>query len=589
MEKFKHVINTLELNTYKEATIIEMSPGPGIMTQALFKKINPKLHILMEPNRIFHPFLKKICEKAPNQFILTELDGFLWSSYSTLKAQGLLNPNYQPMDQIHSSLLFAAHLPHGALGEQLLAQFFTARFDEIWIHQYGRIRMLLWVTTPLARRIMAAPGKPGRCKLSVVSETVANCRIIIGNKDIPGLWSGLKTIPEDFIREKDLILMEAIPLSEIPIKTSLDSFDYVVRHLFVLRKTPLMRAISTLGPGAEILAKDLPLKLLDKKVDEMTRDDFDEIAQVFDKWPFKPKILFDQWVNDRETSNMTGGRFWGQYFQNISKKIIAKKPQFHCDLFNLRFYPRDDIETLSSDCKNIAKSVYRVSRRSNVYYLRGLVRVTVLTSKKRISNVAYIRSKVRRRLREAARHVLLFRDENNFPYLPVVPYDLFFVAKMSALHEDWKTLLYYVEEGLKKALQLLNKEQIPGGFVSMKISDLESLPIDKYQSKNKMNSNNVDKFLFKTKSITNFEKQKDSLQSNDFIRRQFIRSVIKITNSPFSTSINVFLKNIDFLLKYYKLRKITSFDMEMLTFLFKQSPVSNIHENYPEIDKIENE
>ncbi|KAG4305379.1 hypothetical protein PORY_000935 [Pneumocystis oryctolagi] len=304
----EHAMNVLELNMYRDTTIIEMGPGPGIMTQALLKRVNPKLHILMEPNKIFHPFLEKICEEKSNQAVLTKLDGFLWSSYSTLETQGLFKPVCHPMDQIHPSLLFIAHLPYGVLGEQLLAQFFTARFDEIWIHQYGRIRMLLWITTSLARRIMAPPGRPGRCKLGVIGESVANCRIIVGNKDISGLEPTLRTKPEDFVREKDLILMEVIPLSEIPIKTPLDSFDYVLKHLFVLRKTPLMRAIGTLGPGAEVLTKELPLKLLEKRVDEMTRDDFDEIGQVFDKWPFRPKILFDQWVNDKEdSSNMIGG------------------------------------------------------------------------------------------------------------------------------------------------------------------------------------------------------------------------------------------------------------------------------------------
>ncbi|EMR08317.1 hypothetical protein PNEG_03158 [Pneumocystis murina B123] len=285
-----------------------MGPGPGMMTQALLKTIKPKLYILMEPDKTFHPFLKEICKKAPSNVILTELNGFLWSSYSQLETQGLLKPAYQPMDHIHTSLLFVAHLPHGVLGEQLLAQFLIACFDRLWIHQYGRVRMLLWVTTSLARRLMATPGRPGRCKLGIVRESVAECKTIVGNKDIPGICPGLETLPRDFIREKDLILIEMIPLPKIPIKAPLDSFDYVVRHLFVLRKTPLIKAISTLGPGAEVLTKELPSYLLEKKVDEITREEFDEIGQVFDRWPFRPKILFDQWVNDKEEcSNTIGG------------------------------------------------------------------------------------------------------------------------------------------------------------------------------------------------------------------------------------------------------------------------------------------
>ncbi|KTW27784.1 hypothetical protein T552_02224 [Pneumocystis carinii B80] len=304
----ERAVSALKLNIYNEATVLEMGPGPGIMTEALLKRINPKLYILMEPDKRFHPFLKAISEKTSSKVVLTELNGFLWSSYSQLETQGLLKPGYQPMDHIHTSLLFLAHLPHGVLGEQLLAQFLIARYERLWIHQYGRVRMLFWVTTSLARRLMAMPGKQGRCKLGIVRESVAECKTIIGNKEFPGVCSELEATPKDFIREKDLILIEIVPLSEIPIKAPLDSFDYVVRHLFVLRKTPLTKAISTLGPGAEVLTKKLPSYLLEKKVDEITREEFDEIGQVFDKWSFRPKILFDQWVNDKEEcSNTIGG------------------------------------------------------------------------------------------------------------------------------------------------------------------------------------------------------------------------------------------------------------------------------------------
>lgn len=56
------------------------------------------------------------------------------------------------------------------------------------------------------------------------------------------------------------------------------------------------------------MTKKLPSYLLEKKVDEITREEFDEIGQVFDKWSFRPKILFDQWVNDKEEcSNTIGG------------------------------------------------------------------------------------------------------------------------------------------------------------------------------------------------------------------------------------------------------------------------------------------
>ncbi|CCJ28470.1 unnamed protein product [Pneumocystis jirovecii] len=264
------------------------------------------------------------------------------------------------------------------------------------------------------------------------------------------------------------------------------------------------------------------------------------------------------------------GRIWGQYFQSISKKIILKKPQFYCDLFSLRFYPRKDLNTPSSNGENIERSVYRISRQSNIYYLRGLIRITVLTSKKRISNVACIRSKIRRRLREAARQVLLSRNKNNFPYLPVVPYDLFFVAKANILNEDWKKLLWYVKKGLQKAQQVLNNGHASDMFISIKTNDLKNLPIEDSCLKKGSNQKILTYQSFKTKLLNDLKRQEISSQSNNLISLQFIHFVIKLTNSP---------------CKHYKLRKITLFDVEALTNSSKQFYDLNTNEN-SDINKV---
>lgn len=255
------------------------------------------------------------------------------------------------------------------------------------------------------------------------------------------------------------------------------------------------------------------------------------------------------------------GRLWGQYFQTTSRKIIAKKPQFRCYLFSLRFYMREDLETYSSNGQNIIKSSYRVNRKSNIYYLRGLVRVTVLTPKKHMSNFACVRSKIRRRLREAVRQVLLYRNDKGFPYLPVVPYDLFLVANMDVLHEDWKTLLYFVEKGLQKALEILNNEKVPENFVSMKISDLESLSNTSFQMKNHRKPDGFSQLNLDVKSTINLQKQA-SMEPNDLEKLQFIRYVLRLSNSPCSTSVTTLSRNINFLLEHYKLRKITLYDIK---------------------------
>ncbi|EMR08315.1 hypothetical protein PNEG_03156 [Pneumocystis murina B123] len=257
------------------------------------------------------------------------------------------------------------------------------------------------------------------------------------------------------------------------------------------------------------------------------------------------------------------GRLWGQYIPYTSRKILRKKAQFSCNLFSLRFYPREDFETYSLGGKKFEKSSFRIDKRLDVYYLRGLVRVTVLTSKKNISNLSCVRSRVRRRLREAVRQVLLYQNKKGFPYLPISPYDLYFVATINVLYEEWGTLVDYVKKGLQKAHEALNTEKGSGGFVSMKIDDIESLSFD---LKNKENFIDRNLSTFDVKSIVNLRKQNKFSQCDEPMRLLFIQSVLRLSHCP-RTSIVALSKNIDILLEHYKLRKITPFDIQMLQYV----------------------
>ncbi|QSL65920.1 hypothetical protein MERGE_003057 [Pneumocystis wakefieldiae] len=259
------------------------------------------------------------------------------------------------------------------------------------------------------------------------------------------------------------------------------------------------------------------------------------------------------------------GRLWGQYVPYTSRKILRKKAQFSCVLFSLRFYPREDFETYSLGGKKFEKSSFRIDKRSDIYYLRGLVRVTVLTSKKNISNLSCVRSRVRRRLREAVRQVLLYRNDKEFSYLPILPYDLYFVATLDVLHEKWGTLVDYVKKGLQMAHQMLNTEKGSGGFVSMKINDIAPLSLD---LKNKEKIINRNSSTFDIKSLVKSGKQNKFSQSDKPTRLLFIRSVLRLSHCP-KTSIVPLSKDIDTLFDHYKLRKITRFDIQMLQYVSK--------------------
>lgn len=78
----------------------------------------------------------------------------------------------------------------------------------------------------------------------------------------------------------------------------MDQWDYILRRMFVLKSTPLRKAINSLAPGAEVLLKTLtdkslpPEQLVDirLKVKQLNISDWALIARAFDAWPFAPEV-----------------------------------------------------------------------------------------------------------------------------------------------------------------------------------------------------------------------------------------------------------------------------------------------------------
>lgn len=78
----------------------------------------------------------------------------------------------------------------------------------------------------------------------------------------------------------------------------LDKWDYCLRRLFVLKSTPLKRAINSMAPGAvnllpKISNPDLPeSQRIDtsKKIRDLTVNDWAVLVKAFDEWPFAPEV-----------------------------------------------------------------------------------------------------------------------------------------------------------------------------------------------------------------------------------------------------------------------------------------------------------
>lgn len=85
----------------------------------------------------------------------------------------------------------------------------------------------------------------------------------------------------------------------------MNQWDYILRRLFVLKSTPLRKAISSLAPGADVLLRNLTDKNLppEQRVDirltvkQLTVSDWALIARAFDAWPFAPSVCLFYFTN----------------------------------------------------------------------------------------------------------------------------------------------------------------------------------------------------------------------------------------------------------------------------------------------------
>ncbi|KAF8706875.1 S-adenosyl-L-methionine-dependent methyltransferase, partial [Rhizoctonia solani] len=375
--------------------IIEAFPGPGGVTRALLElpRSEVKRVIVLEEELKFLPALKELEYYDDRVHVLSQ-SGFIWETYDTVKDLGLLDDIAVEDWKAgpHSSLSFIGHLPLGPVGEQLIAQLFRAIPERSWLFKYGRMRMSWILARRMLERISSPPQRAARCKLTIVSEAIANIAPAVPHEVLEGydqhFWpqsesavGGKKKTPlsrrigqpfvainvdpqaEGSILSRDearqLNVQQAVtsatdraqglvsdttssdPLTESSaskvqvtqagtaqpgLRVTLDKWDYVLRQLFILKSTPLEKAIQyvitpvdpasfvhlqsrNLGPGAAILLSKLTgpevpesQKVNTKQpINAMSLRDFARVVEEFHKWPFAPDILFiaDQGEEER--------------------------------------------------------------------------------------------------------------------------------------------------------------------------------------------------------------------------------------------------------------------------------------------------
>ncbi|TFY81852.1 hypothetical protein EWM64_g2160 [Hericium alpestre] len=257
--------------------------------------------------RMFSPL-----EQADSRVKVVPRSGFNWDTYGYLEENGLLDDvEISPWeDQAHPQLHFISHIPQNIPGEQLVAQLFRNIPEKTWLFKYGRVPMSFIMSDWVWRRVSAERSDKERCKLSVIAEATSLFHVSLDPDLVSPFADHFHPVPvtssaQNRRTENRRLGTLTLPVNVTPLadqvieRGHLDTWDYVLRRLFVLKSTPLKGAISSLAPGAEILLKtitdrNLPREQrvdIGKQVRKLDIADWALLVRAFETWPFAPEDL----------------------------------------------------------------------------------------------------------------------------------------------------------------------------------------------------------------------------------------------------------------------------------------------------------
>jgi len=291
-------VAALRLEGYKGCTLVEMNPGSGVFAQRLQQAVQPRQHILLEPAAAFQAPLQALQCKYPCVEVRRQ-DGFLWSTYVDLEKEGKLQ-GLKVDEGENKRLLFVGNLMRGHQGEQLLSQFLGCIAEQTWLQQYGRVRMLLWMNSTLARRMLARPGdRPARTRASVVAEALADTRLVVVPAGEGG--DGLVESQEgDVAPHEAAALLDVRPRAWSSRGCEYEVFDYLLKNLFTCRSMGVQQAMDVAAPKGSSLLLRLPHIRPSTRVCDLQLEELLDLARAFDAWPFRPQYLWDEKIDNLE-------------------------------------------------------------------------------------------------------------------------------------------------------------------------------------------------------------------------------------------------------------------------------------------------
>ncbi|KUJ21485.1 S-adenosyl-L-methionine-dependent methyltransferase [Mollisia scopiformis] len=199
------------LEQYKGCDIIDINPGAGVWSSKLHDHLKPRSHIMMEPDdAVYAPFLQPLVDKPNSTYKLVPKSGIIWTQLEKilteeyLPQQKKLSSSDPELSRANTSLLVIGNLgvtprkPYkgfGSLAQLTLYQFLSAMKAHSLFHQYGLIRMLLWVNDEEKSTVLSR---------SVRQRSKATIEMEIACPQSAEIASSTSRLPEAYQREPSI-------------------------------------------------------------------------------------------------------------------------------------------------------------------------------------------------------------------------------------------------------------------------------------------------------------------------------------------------------------------------------------------------
>ncbi|KAI8631435.1 S-adenosyl-L-methionine-dependent methyltransferase [Xylariaceae sp. FL1651] len=144
------------LERHRGCDILDIYPGAGLWSRKLHEYLQPRSHVLMEPDaELYRPFLQPLLDQ-PGTALVPE-SGIIWRELNSVLTPEYLThqaiPKKQHLNRRNDTLLVTANLAFhppkrfhtfDSIANLVLHQFINAIRTNNLFHRYGLVRMLIW-------------------------------------------------------------------------------------------------------------------------------------------------------------------------------------------------------------------------------------------------------------------------------------------------------------------------------------------------------------------------------------------------------------------------------------------------------------